>query len=451
MFEFFRIYRCAAVLILLAASQIAVAAQDLGSSNGLFRTENSKEKNASSGKKKAVKPTAARRAARKPAVRKTAPVNNRRAGETERIEKVEIPKRPVPIAESFPNEDVIITVGQTSETSFEQLYEAAIDEGNAARNRRDYEKAEAAYRRAANLNPKDARALYGLGNLYTDQQRWEEAEYFYREALKVEPASADPLIALSFVLTQPVLGREISGRFMEAEQLARRAIELDPENPFAFDQLGAALELNGRIGAETLEAYRKATELDPEFALAYAHLGRLLRRTGKKEESAAAYGKAIAFSKDVPTMILVADVLQSEQRFADSERLLRRALAEDAKNPTGLFLLGRALTARGAFDEAETILKTSLEISPNSFVSYVMLGSLYQRRGELARAENILKEALKVISENEKKYLAQAFEAVGDDFLKIGKKIDAARAYRQAIALDSQRPALSRKLERLKL
>ena len=290
-----------------------------------------------------------------------------------------------------------------------------------------------------------------MGNIYSDQQRWEESEQLYREAITLEPDNSDPYIALSFVLTQPILGKELSSRFIEAEKSARKAIELDAGNPFAYDQLGVALELNGKIGSETRDAYLKAISIEPEFALAYAHLGRLLRRNGKVNESTDAYSKAIVISKDVPTMILVADVLQSQQRYGDSEQLLRRALREDPKNPSALFLLGRALTIGGQYDEAEAILKKSVEISPNSFVSYVLLGSVYARRGDFAVAEKTLNNALKVISENERKNLAQAFETVGDGYLRNGRKTDAMRVYRQAVALDSQRESLTQKIARVQL
>ena len=58
----------------------------------------------------------------------------------------------------------------------DELFEQAIEEGNTARDLRDYISAESAYRRAEGIKPKDSRAIYGVGNLYSDQQRWEEAE-----------------------------------------------------------------------------------------------------------------------------------------------------------------------------------------------------------------------------------------------------------------------------------
>jgi tetratricopeptide (TPR) repeat protein len=154
----------------------------------------------------------------------------------------------------------------------------------------------------------------------------------------------------------------------------------------------------------------------------------------------------VRLAADVPTMILVADVMQSEQRFAESEQLLRRALQNDPKNPTALFLLGRALATKNAFEEAEKLLRCSVEVSPNSFVSYTQLASLYSRRGNYAEAERTLTRALKVVSPNEKKRLALEYETVGDGFLRIGRKPDAARVYEQAAALDPEKKELINKL-----
>ncbi|MDQ3181267.1 MAG: tetratricopeptide repeat protein [Acidobacteriota bacterium] len=227
----------------------------------------------------------------------------------------------------------MIKVGQPTSPAenFDDLFENAIKEGNAARDERDYAKAEVAYLRAQSLKTKDSRAIYGLGNLFSDQQRWEEAERAYRTAIQLEPNSPEAYVALSFVLTQPIAGANLGGRYAEAEQFARAAIKLDAGNALAFDQLGVSLELQGKISDETNKAYKKAIELDSTFALAYAHLGRLLRRKGLTNESSAAYRTAIELSTDVPTMILVADVMQSQQRYVESEQLLRRALRQDAK------------------------------------------------------------------------------------------------------------------------
>lgn len=422
--------------------------QDLGSSSGLFRATNPKAKDNTSAKKTTSKPksgtSATNRNTNKSVPKKSTATT---AKSTKPTSKSSNNRKNREVAEKTPEpiKDIIITVGQQT-GDFEEMYEQSIEEGNFARDRREYKVAETAYVRAKAVKSTDFRAVYGLGNIYCDQQRWEEAESAYREAIVLSPEIPEPYIAISFVLTQPIVGKDLSVRFLEAQKMARRAIELDPSNPFAYDQLGVALELSGNIDKTTFDAYQRAVVLDPEFALAYAHLGRLLRRNGKIKESGEAYARAIKLAIDVPTMILVADVLQSQQRYNESEDLLRSALREDAKNPTALFLLGRALTVRSAFAEAETVLKKSIEVSPKSLFSYMLLGSVYSRRGDFIKAENILIKALQLVSENEKKRLAIEFETVGDGFFAAGRKRDAVRAYRQAIALDSDKNTLNDKL-----
>ncbi|CAN5294317.1 hypothetical protein BH20ACI1_BH20ACI1_16770 [soil metagenome] len=455
----FSIYTCGFLLVFFALAMNNAFGQDLGSSNKLF--------DPASPKTKSTKPPV-KKAAPKPKTSSAA--NTKKAASKPKTSPAKTPpSKPVtaksddnrqntankPPKQELPN-NVVITVGLPVEgnakksnpikNEFNELFEEAIAEGNAARDEREYAKAEAAYLRAQSLQNKDARAIYGLGNLYSDQQRWEEAENAYRTAIEFEPNAAESYVALSFVLTQPIIGADLSDRYFEAEKLARQAIKLDQKNAVGYDQLGVALELQGKIGDETQNAYKKSIQTDPTFALAYAHLGRLMRRKGLTNESSAAYRTAIQLSNDVPTMILVADVMQSQQRYVESEQLLREALREDPKNPTALYLLGRALTIRGSYDEAEKILKKSANVSPNSFVSYVLLSSLYLRLEQFNDAEKSLYKALGMVSPNEKKRLAQDFEAVGDGYYKIGKNKDAARAYRQAVSLDSANTILADKL-----
>jgi superkiller protein 3 len=480
-----KFYRCGLLLVCFALAPGYIFGQDLGSSSGLFNSPKSKAKttpktapkkttpkpksttatvkktppkpapkpkNTTVAAQNTTKSSASKTAATKSDLTKSASKNNSSKKTSAKTQTAS--KQP---AKSSVQNNTVIKVGQPTpkvdslkvnsvNTDNDELFEKSIEEGNLARDEREYTKAEAAYLRAQSLKTKDSRAIYGLGNLYSDQQRWEEAEAAYRMAIEFEPNNPDAYVALSYVLTQPIVGMDLGGRYAEAEKLARQAISLDPNNAVAYDQLGVALELSGEVGDETRNAYRKAIQLDSNFALAYAHLGRLLRRNGLNNESSAAYRSAIQMSLDVPTMIMVADVMQSQQRYLDSEELLRRALRQDPKNPTALFLLGRALTTRSSFEEAEKVLKKSAEISPKSFISYALLGSLSTRREKYDDAEKYLMKAVKMISLNEKKRLAQDFEAVGDGFMRAGKNKDAERVYRQAIALDREKNSLSEKL-----
>lgn len=456
--------RLGLLLLCVLISPIYIFGQDLGSSSGLFRKKAAKSKKKTTRKKKTTartsrarkKSTRKSKTAKKKNVRRKSTAAKKRSRRKSRSKKrtttsarnsrTRKRKKSVRTAKKKLADNIVINVGDPKNRDVSELFENAIAEGNTSRNLREYVKAENAYSTAKELNPKDSRAIYGLGNIYSDQQRWEEAENAYREAIRIEPENPAAHIAISFVLTQPIVGSNLGKRYSEAEKMARRAIKLDKQNAIGYDQLGVSMELGGEIGKETEDSYRKAIDLAPDFALAYAHLGRLLRRHGRTRESNDAYRNAIQRSVDVPTMILVADVMQSQQRYLDSEQLLRKALRQDPKNPTALYLLGRALTMRKSFLEAETVLKKSVKVSPNSFVSYTLLGSLYYRSGKLTRAEQTLNLAMSVISENERKRLAQEFEEVGDRYLKANRNADAVRVYQRAKELDKTKESLAAKL-----
>lgn len=441
--------------VLMAAMTLLAAAgssQDLGSANKLFGGSARRAAASRTGKKSPAKTsskpktlspkasTTAKKALPVPKKDEAKKLPAADANKGKRPEKSETavrsrfrsfgPAKPSGTGKQYADES--FNVSAAAESRFDSL----INQGNEARDARDYSTAEKAYNRAKSLKPRDARASYGLGNLYSDQQRWEDAEAAYREAIRVEPTDAVTHIALSYVLTQPTFSSSLGDRYAEAERTARRAVQLAGSNPLAYDQLGVALELRGLIGPETERAYRRAIELDPGFAPSYAHLGRLLRRRGAISEANSAYSTAISRATNAATMILVAEVMQSEQKFADSEPLLRRAVADDSRNPAGLMLLGRSLSAQGKYSDAEQILKRALAVSPNAFMPNSLLGSLYWRQGKLELAENALLRALPYVSRLEKRQLAQQFEAVGDAYFKAGKRVSAERVYRHVQTLD---------------
>ena len=330
----------------------------------------------------------------------------------------------------------------------EERFEDALDAGNSARDARKYAEAEKAYRDAGQLKPKDWRGWYGLGNVYTDQQRWDDAEKAYLPAANYAPQNADIFIALSFVQVQPHTGGANAKRLADAETNARRAIQIESTNALAYDRLGAALEERGASVADTEQAYRRAIELNAQFAVPYVHLARLLRKNGRASEAEPLYNRAIEMAKDAPTLVLIADALQSEQRWNDSETVLQHALQMDARNPSALFLYGKSLVVRKRYDEAEEKLKQTIEISPRSFQPYYILGSTYLRMDRLEDAEKTYNRGADVANAGERKQLGGAFgfEGVGDGYMKMNRASDALRAYQRAQALDPTNNSLQAKI-----
>src|SRR5713101_3295553 len=133
----------------------------------------------------------------------------------------------------------------TKSANVEDRVEELLDKGNQSRDARKFSEAEEAYQSVLKIKPGDARAAYGLGNIYTDQQRWDDAEMAYRDAVQWSPSDVDALVALSVVLVQPRTGASNAKRFADAENSASRAVHIQPNNAVAWDRLGVALQARG--------------------------------------------------------------------------------------------------------------------------------------------------------------------------------------------------------------
>ncbi|MCU1266598.1 MAG: hypothetical protein JWM21_2916 [Acidobacteria bacterium] len=337
---------------------------------------------------------------------------------------------------------------RNANAELETRIEDLLDKGNDARDAKKYDDARAAYAEVLKLKAGDARAAYGLGNVFTDQRLWEDAEKNYRDAANWGPTNVDALVALSVVLVQPLAGANNAKRFADAESFAQLAVKMDPKNAVAWDRLGVALQSRGQFNADTEHAYRRAVELDPQFAAGYAHLARVLRKMGRGEEAAPLYDQAITLAKDPATLVLIADSLQSEQQWEKSEVVLRKALELDARSPSILYLLGRALNVLKRYQEAEGYLRSAIELSPQAFQPYTLLGQACLAQGHFEDAEKTYNSAVDVASAGERKQLVGAFgfEGVGDGYLKAKRKSDAMRVYQRALELDPGNPQLVKKI-----
>ena len=332
-------------------------------------------------------------------------------------------------------------------SNVEERIEDLLDKGNEARDGRKFAEAEDAYKEILKLKARDARAAYGLGNVYSDQQRWDDAEAAYRNSVTWAPANADAYVALSVVLVQPRAGGDNAKRFADAESFARRSVQIDPKNAVGWDRLGVALQARGLANSETEHSYRRAIELDPQFAVAYAHLARMLNKV-RPADAAPLYEKAIELAKDPATLNLIAESLQAEQLWPQSEPVLKRALELDARNPTSLMLMGRYLVVYKRYQEAEPYLKSATEVSSRAFQPFNLLGRAYLGMDRFGDAEATYEQASAFAAAGEKKQLAGVFgfEGVGDGYLKSNQKDKAVRAYQRALELDPANTGAAQKL-----
>ena len=143
-------------------------------------------------------------------------------------------------------------------------------------------------RKKLGFKPENSHWWYQLTDFLEEKSAWALAEAAYRKAIELDPKDARPWTFLGLLLHNSL------GRPTEAEAAYHKAIELNPKYSYPWSLLGKLFEDSHNRLTEAEAAYRKAIELSPKDAFLRTVLGNLLKDPlGRPTEAEDAYRKAI--------------------------------------------------------------------------------------------------------------------------------------------------------------
>ncbi len=137
------------------------------------------------------------------------------------------------------------------------------------------------------LHPNSPRAYTFLAGLQGGNNDNEAARASYRKALELDPDNAAALFGLAAnnLFAEP---RD----FAKAEEWANKAIAAYPDEAKAYEMLGDVKRGQGDLDA-ALAAYDQASEVDPTLAVAHHKRGHINSFLGNIEEARAAYDEGV--------------------------------------------------------------------------------------------------------------------------------------------------------------
>jgi tetratricopeptide (TPR) repeat protein len=267
--------------------------------------------------------------------------------------------------------------------------------------------AEEQYKKAIELDPKDADAHYNYAHFLDELERNIEAEEHYKKAIKLNSIDADTHNNYALLLVK-------FNRKTEAEEHYKKAIEIYPKYVRAHINYARLLvDLNRRTEAE--EYYKKTIELNPKYddANTYNNCAILLDDLGRKTEAEEQYKKTIElYPKNAEVHFNYAILLEELNRKPEAEGHYKKAIELNPKYVKAHNNYALLLQGLNRKSEAEELYQKAIEIDPkyaNAHGNYALLLIEYDKRKESWKETEIFSNFCKETGRVVDSHLAKAW------------------------------------------
>jgi tetratricopeptide (TPR) repeat protein len=294
------------------------------------------------------------------------------------------------------------------------------------------------------------------GNKYFDKGRYKEASIQYRNALKRDPKYGAAHYKLALVNLK-------SGDIGGAVSSLRRAVELiHDDQPDHWDAVVKLTEIYLAFAKGEKQYMDDAKDFiagllkrDPNSFDGHRLLGDLnyskateAYRNKKNDEGRAFLVEAAAEYRQADGIkpgqqgvsMQLARVLAAEGDFAGSKTVYRRVIAKDKTYQYAYTELYRLFLFQNKTGDAEQVLKLAFANNPKQYGFLELLARHYyglQRRDEMVSVLNQIKSHARDFE--------QAYQTVGDFYLRMGDGDSAIREYKEGIAKDVKKKATYQK------
>jgi tetratricopeptide (TPR) repeat protein len=242
--------------------------------------------------------------------------------------------------------------------------------------REAFAKAKSEALEALKLDDTIADAHSALGTvLGSGEFDWRAAEREFNRAMELNPSSAT--VRYDYAWCYAMWFLLPLGRVGEATTEMRRALELDPLDPFYNSLLGYLLHVAGQVEPAVTQ-FEHAISLDPTYTFSYMLFSIVLTGMGRPDDAITAGRKANELSGgNVTTLWTLGAAYGRAGRTAEARQILRELTARRRSTYVPASALALVHTGLGekhealewierAIDERDPIIVTSLKTAPSN-------------------------------------------------------------------------------------
>jgi tetratricopeptide (TPR) repeat protein len=230
-------------------------------------------------------------------------------------------------------------------------------------------------RKLVELNPRDITALMTIGTLCEEQKQFAAARDTYEKLLAIEPRFTPALNNLAYLYSEKF------GELGRATELARKALDLKPDDSQIADTLGWILYKKGEY-TRALPLLQKSAAKSPEDAEMQFHLGMVNYMIADEEAARVALQRALGSKAVFPGDEEARQALEMLLLPSDlnSRTVIDKRLAANPGDPVATLRLARFYEQHGDQSGAQNSYQSLVTKNPQNVSALLGLARLLQTR-----------------------------------------------------------------------
>ena len=297
--------------------------------------------------------------------------------------------------ENKADEAVELLQGMTARSSSPTIFDLL---GDAYTQTRDYAKAEAAYRKAVDLDPSELNHLRGLAQTLLAEEKYSDALAAYQKLADLMPDEADNYVHMAEIYRQLHQLDKAQESLAKAQQYDRSSLNVQYNQALILEAQGRYDDAI-RVVSDAITGVKAQSAVLPsrqrQLAALYQTLGMLYRDV--QNYSAAVYTFQelghLGEDEDHRARLLIMDTYHLAKDMPKALQTGREAMAKYPKDPQIRASLALLLGENQQTDEAVKLLEPSLKGSKEDRDIYLDLSQVYERGRRYSDAEQAARKA----------------------------------------------------------
>lgn len=270
--------------------------------------------------------------------------------------------------------------------------------GDAYTQTHELEKAEAAYRKAVELDPSELSHERGLGQTLLAEEKYSDALVVYQKLVDLMPDDSDVYLRLAQIYRELHQLDHAEENLLKARQYAPGSVEVMYNEAMLYEAQGR-YEDAIRVLSDAVSGLKSQSTVLPSrrrsLAILYQQLGQLYRDSQNFQAAVFTYDELgrLGEEEDRRSRMLIMDTYRAAKDLPKALQAGKEALAKYPSDPglrtSNALLLGE----NGQTDEAVKVLRSQLTKSEADREIYLNIAQVYERGRRYKEAEEAARTA----------------------------------------------------------